>query len=148
MEFNELIAGFATRYNVDDLAATDGTVTLDIDGIIVTLVSKGDELTFFADIGEPPAAGAALFANVLLEANMESEAFFAKLPNAETYVIVRRLSLLSIDEVAFDVALETFVSQTETWRGLLSDFRPAVEAATEHAEAESPSFGATGFIQV
>ncbi len=148
MEFNELIAGFATRYNVADLAAKDGTATLEIDGTIVSIVAKENELTFTAEIGEPPAEGAALFANVLLEANLQSEAFFAKSPDAATYLIVRRLSLLTIDEVAFDVALETFVNQTETWRSLLADFRPAAEAATERDEAESPSFGTTGFIQV
>ena len=148
MEFNELISDFATRHNVDGLEAQDGAVTLEIDGIIVSIAANGDELIFSADIGEPPAEGAALFANVLLEANLQSEVVFAKNPDAEIYIIVRRLSLRSIDDAAFDVALETVVNQTETWRRLLADFRPAVEAATESEEATSPSFGSPGFIQV
>ena len=50
--------------------------------------------------------------------------------------------------MSFDAALESFVNQSETWRRLLADFRPAAKAAAERAESESPSFGATGFLQV
>ena len=149
MDFNELIAGFATRYNVADLAAQDGVATVEIDGIIVSIVSKDDEVAFSAEIGEAPAEGAAVFANVLLEANLQSGEVFAKLPDAATYVITRRLSLPTLDEIAFDVALEAFVNQTETWRGLLADFRPAATAAAEmDAAAAVPSLGSDGFIQV
>ena len=66
MEFNELIADFAKRHKVENLVAVDGAAALDIDGIIVTIVAKGDLLNFSAEIGEPPADGAALFANLLL----------------------------------------------------------------------------------
>ena len=72
MEFNELIADFAKRHKVENLVAVDGAAALDIDGIIVTIVAKGDLLNFSAEIGEPPADGAALFANLLLEANTSS----------------------------------------------------------------------------
>ena len=148
MEFNELIADFATRHKVENLVAQDGAAALDIDGIIVTIVARGDLLTFSSEIGEPPVEGAATFANLLLEANLQSGAFFAKAPVPGPYIVVRRLSLPSIDDDAFDAALESFVNQSETWRRLLADFRPAAKAAAERAEAESPSFGATGFLQV
>ena len=151
MEFNELIASFAMRHNVADLVVKDGTTALDIDGIVVNIVSEEDMLIFTSDIGEPPAEGIAVFANLLLEANLQSEAFFAKLPDAETYIVVRRLLLSSLDDVAFDVALEAFVHQTETWRRLLVDFRPAAQSSDERVEAESlslPSFGSNRFLQV
>ena len=66
MEFNKLIEDFATRHKVGDLVAVDGAAALDIDGIIVTIVSNDGSLTFSAEIGERPSEGAALFADLLL----------------------------------------------------------------------------------
>ena len=45
MDFNELIADFAARHGVEDLTVTDNAAALDIDGIIVLLVSNGEVLT-------------------------------------------------------------------------------------------------------
>jgi len=148
MEFNELISDFATRHKVGDLVAVDGAAALDIDGIIVTIVSNGETLTFSAEIGEPPSEGAAMFADLLLEANMHSAAFFAKAPKSETYIVVKRLSLVLVDDDAFDAALEEFVNYVETWRRLLTDFRPVAKAAAERDASENPSFGTNGFMQV
>ena len=148
MEFNELIADFAKRHNVDNFAAEDGAAALDIDGTVVTFVAVDDSLSIVADIGEPPVEGRANFAELLLEANLQSEAFFAKAAESGAYVIVRRLALLSLDPAVFDTALESLVNQAETWRRLLADFRPAAESAAASAQTESPSFGTSGFMQV
>ncbi len=148
MEFNELIADFATRHNVENLTAIDNAAALDIDGITVLLVSNGDILTISAEVGEPPAEGAAVFANLLLEANMQSDFFFAKANGTDNYIVVRRIALNSLDDDAFDLALEALVNHAETWRRLLADFRPAAKAAAEREEAASPSFGTNGFMQV
>ena len=147
MDFPELIAKFAERHGIADLAADGNAAALDIDGIVVTLVAAGDALSVSADIGEPPAEGRADFADLLLEASLQSDAFFAKAPESGIYVAVRRLALPTIDVDAFDAALEALVNQAETWRRLLADFRPAAEAAAE-AAAEEPSFGAGGFLSV
>ena len=147
MEFNQLIAEFAKRHNVENLVAVDGAAALDIDGIIVTLVASGDAVSISADIGDPPAEGRADFAELLLEASLQSDAFFAKAPESGTYVAVRRLALPTLNSDAFDAALESLVNQAETWRRLLADFRPAAKAAAE-AAAEEPSFGTGGFVQV
>lgn len=148
MEFNELIADFATRHNVENLTAIDNAAALDIDGITVILVSNGDILTISAEVGEPPVEGAAVFANLLLEANMQSDFFFAKANGTNNYIAVRRMALCSLDDDAFDTALEALVNHAETWRRLLVDFRPTAKAAAERAEAEKPSLGTTGFMQV
>jgi hypothetical protein len=148
MEFNELIADFAERHGVEDLTAADNAAALDIDGIIVLIVSKGDMLTISAEIGEPPADGAAAFANVLLEANLQTDAFFAKAAEADMYVLVRRLALPTLDPVAFDGAVEGIVNLAEVWRKMLEDFRPAAKAAAQKAEAERPAFGSSDFVQV
>ena len=148
MEFNQLIADFAKRHNVENLVVVDGAAALDIDGIIVTIVAKGEVLNFSAEIGDPPAEGAAVFANLLLEANTMSSAVFAKVPDPGQYVVVQRLQLALVDGDAFDAALEAFVNQAETWRRLLADFRPVAKAAAESEEAGRPSLGTSGFMQV
>ena len=147
MDFNELVSDFAKRHAVEGLAAQDGGAALDIDGIAVTLVETGDHLVASAEIGEPPSDGRADFADILLEANLESAAYFAKTRETGKYVLLRQLPLARLDPAAFDAALEALVNTAETWRRLLADFRPAAaQAAAEDAEA--PSFGEGGFLQV
>ena len=147
MTYEELIRAFAERHGIANLAAEDNAAALDIDGIVVTLVAAGDALSVSADIGEPPVEGRADFAELLLEANLQSEAFFAKEPENGAYILVRRLSLPSLDAESFDAALEALVNLAETWRKLLSDFRPVAKAAVETSETV-PQFGASGFVQV
>ena len=93
------------------------------------------------------SAGRANFAELTLEANLQSEAFFAKEPERGAYVLVRRLPLAMLDAEAFEAALEALVNLSETWRRLLADFRPVAKAAAERTE-ELPQFGANGFFQV
>ena len=148
MEFSELVASFAERHGIADLAAEDGAAAIDVDGIVVTLVAADDALSLSADIGLPPAEGRADFADLLLEANLPSDAFFAKAPETGTYVAVRRLARRALDDGTFDAAREALVNQAETWRRLLADFRPAAQAAQEAAGESGPSFGTGGFMRV
>ena len=147
MDFHELISDFAERHGIANLAAEDNAAALDVDGIVVTLVAAGDVLSVSAEIGEPPVDGRAEFAELLLEANLQSEAFFAKEPEGGAYILGRRLSLPMLEPGAVDTALEALVNLAETWRRLLADFRPVAKAAAERAD-EAPHFGATGFVQV
>ena len=147
MEFQQLIADFAERHSIANLVAEDNAAALDVDGIVITLVAAGDALSISADIGEPPSEGRAEFAELMLEANMQSGAFFAKEPESGAYVLVRQLQLPALDAESFDAALEALVNLAETWRRLLADFRPVAKAAAERTE-ESPQFGANGFVQV
>ena len=147
MEFQQLIADFAERHSIANLAAEDNAAALEVDGIVITLVAVGDALSISADIGEPPSEGRAEFAELLLEANMQSGAFFAKEPESGAYVLVRRFQLPALDAESFDAALEALVNLAETWRRLLADFRPVAKAAAERTD-EFPQFGANGFVQV
>ncbi len=147
MEFKELIADFAARHNVENLVAEDDVVALDIDNIIVTIVANDDAIALSAEIGEPPVEGRADFADVLLEASLESEFFFAKNRESGKYVAVRRLALATLDAKGFDAALEGLVNVVETWRQMLADFRPAAKAAEAEA-TEAAVFGNEGFMQV
>ena len=147
MDFDKLISNFAERHGIADLAAEDNAAALDIDGIVVTLVAAGDALSVSADIGEPPSEGRGDFAELMLEANLQSEAFFAKEPERGAYVLVRRLPLAMLDAGAFDAALEAHVNLAETWRRLLADFRPVAKTAASRTN-EAPQFGDNGFFQV
>ena len=147
MEFNDLISDFAKRHNVDNLVAEDSSAALDIDGIVTTIVNANGVVAISAEIGEPPAEGAANFADLLLEANLETQASFAKSRETGAYMLMRRLPLAGLDGDSFDFELEDFVNRVETWRRLLKDYRPAAEAVSGQ-EAELPSFGANGFMQV
>ena len=147
MDFTELISNFAERHGIANLSAEDNAAALDVDGIVVTLVAAGDALSVSADIGEPPTDGRADFADLMLEANLQSDSFFAKESESGTYILVRRLSLPTLEAEAFDAALEALVNLAETWRRLLADFRPVAKAAAERVE-EVPQFGTSGFVQV
>ena len=147
MDFEKLISDFAERHGVANLAAENNAAALEVDGIVVTLVTAGDALSVSAEIGEPPADGRAEFAELMLEANLQSGAFFAKEPESGAYVLVRRLQLPALDAESFDAALEELVNLSETWRRLLADFRPVAKAAAERT-GDAPQFGANGFFQV
>ena len=148
MDYNDLIEDFASRHNVEGLVAVDGAASLDIDGIIVTIVASSEAtLVLSAEIGDPPAEGAATFSNLLLEANMGAGAYFARIPEG-AYLVVQRLPLPLIDGDSFDAALESFVNNAEKWRRLLADFRPIAKAAAESPNAEDSSYASNGFMQV
>ena len=147
MDFKELISDFSTRHGLEDLDVEDNTASIDVDSITITVVTDGDVLSAVAEIGEPPVEGKANFADLLLAANFNADTIFAKMQERNTYVLIQRLPPAGLDGAAFDKALEALVNQAETWRNLLAEFRPAAEAAAA-AEAENPSFGATGFLRV
>ena len=147
MDFKEVITDFATRHNVSGLEAEEGTAALDIDGIVVFLLAVDGGMVLSAEIGEPPVEGKAAFADMLLESNLESSAFFAKNHGTGKYMVARRLLFAMLSAESFDTALEGLVNMAETWKKLLEDFRPvATRAAAEKADV--PSFGADGFMQV
>ena len=147
MEFEKLISDFAERHSIANLAAENNAAALEVDGIVVMLVAAGDSLSVSAEIGEPPADGRAEFAELMLEANLQIGAFFAKEPESGAYVLVRRLQLPTLDAESFDAALEELVNLSETWRRLLADFRPVAKAAAEKVE-DAPLFGTNGFVKV
>ena len=146
MEFNELVADFAARYKVEGLVSENGSASLKIDDIVITLVAGNSQLLASAEIGEPPTEGKAVFADTLLEANLESEAFFAKSHETGRYLILRRLAFAGLDPATFDTALEALVNAAETWRKFLTDFRPLAEDSNEKVDPHL--FSSNGFLQV
>ena len=134
MDFQQLIADFAEWHSIANLVAEDNAAALDVDGIVITLVAAGDALSISADIGEPPSEGRAEFAELMLEANLQIGAFFAKEPESGAYVLVRRLQLQALDAESFDAALEELVNLAETWRRFAYyDSRAITHSPSPHA---------------
>ena len=148
MDFKELVETFAKRHNVTDLVPEDDGISIDIDGIMVSVVTICGEIMIAAEIGEPPVEGKAEFSDAMLAANMESMTVFAKSVQTGKYMLMRRLGLLALDADTFDNAIESLVNEAEVWRKMLEDFRPVAKTAAERSETEVPSFGSTGFMQV
>ena len=146
MEFKELVLDFSMRHGIEGLSVENDAAALDIDGIVITLSALGGKLSLIAEIGEPPADGRDVFADMLLEANFGSDLVFAKSPEDGNYRLMSQLALDGLDSEAFDSALEALVNASETWRNLLGDFRPAAKEAA--AVDEPPTFGNGGFMQV
>jgi hypothetical protein len=148
MEFNELIAGFAARYNVEGLAVEDGAAAIEADGIAVLLAAANGVVLATSEIGEPPPDGASAFADLLLEANLDSDAFFAKSKESGRYLLGLRLPLAALDAEAFDAAFEAFVSRAEAWRKLLANYRPAAADAAKAEAADAAAIAVGGFLKV
>lgn len=60
MDFNELITGFAARYNVEGLAVEDGSAAVEVDGIAVLLAAANGVVLATSEIGEPPPSAPAV----------------------------------------------------------------------------------------
>lgn len=147
MEFAELISDFSSRHGVEGLDIEDDTAAINVDDLTVIFTAVDNDILMTTDIGEPPPEGASSFADLLLEANLELGATFAKSKDSGHYLLIRRLSLTTLNGESFDAALEELVNLAETWRKLLEDYRPVEEAAQEAAEEET-TFQAGGFLQV
>ena len=148
MDFEELVSDFASRHGVDGLSIKDGAAAVDVDGIPVGISEAGGDIVATAVVGEPPVEGRAAFAEMLLEANIGSSAFFAKLPDGGRYVVSRRFSAATTDGATFDAELEGLVNTAEAWRRILEDFRPAAEAAAGEEAAAGDAGGFGPFLQV
>ena len=66
-----------------------------------------------------------------------------------THLISNFAERHGIANLAVEDNAAALVNQTETWRRLLADFRPAAEEAAAETDVTGvPSFGAYGFVQV
>ena len=142
MTFEELIAAFAATYGIEGLEAGNGTATLDVDGMEVSILYDGpaNTVTLCGEIGEPPATAEGRFGEVMLQANFlfggTEGATLAQDPETRAFAIVRALELPGLDPDAFSEAVERFVNQLERWKRLLADFRPIMLQEAQPAETE------------
>jgi hypothetical protein len=116
MEFNELIAAFAMRYNVEGLEPQNGTIALEIDGMNVGFLHDSpsgngidDGIMVIIEIGYAPPDVDGPFGTVMLKANYllggTGGAILCQNPDTNAYSIMHRFSLAMLDLESFSQEL-------------------------------------------
>ena len=155
MDLKEIVEGLKAKFNVEGLAVEDGETAIEIDGMPLLIAEDRNVaigLTGF--VGDPPAEGGEIFANLLLETTMglmdTKSAALARNPETGAYALVERLQQEGLTMDVFNEALADFVNRLETWRTMLEDFRPVATEAKTAAAAQpgAQDFAMNGFMQV
>ena len=139
MEFKELMAGFAAKYDIEGLDGVDGVAELEVDGVSVELLDEplARSVVACAEIGHPPPDANGAFGSLMLQANFllrgTEGATLCQNPETHAYAIVRTFPLELTDVASLAAGLESLVNQTENWRKALVGLR---EAETAHSSAQ------------
>ena len=159
MEFKELMAGFAAKYDIEGLDGVDGVAELEVDGVRVELLDEplARSVVACAEIGRPPPDANGAFGAMMLQANFllrgTEGATLCQNPETHAYAIVRTFPLELTDVASLAAGLESLVNQTENWRNVLSGIRTA-EAEQKQDAASAPDVDfhhdmlANGFFHV
>ena len=155
MNLKEVADGLAAKFGIADVAVVNDEVALEIDEMPIALFdSKGVAIVIRGLVGEPPAEGREVFANMMLEGTIElmdvKSAALARNPETGAFVLVERVAQDGLTFDAFCEKLTDFVNTLETWRSLLLDFRPAAAAAVALADQQpaETDLALGGFMQV
>ena len=155
MDIKELSDGLAAKFNIEGLAVEDGEVALEIDGMPMLLAEDRDvAIVMTGYVGDPPAEGGEVFANLMLEATMgfmdTKSIALARNPESGSYALVGRVAQEGLTVDAFSELLTEFVNTLETWRKMLENFRPIAEAAkaATDAQPDAQELALNGFMQV
>ena len=137
MEFKELLAAFAAKYNIEGLDGAEGVAELEVDGIRVELLEdpQARSLVACAEIGLPPPDANGAFGAMMLRANFllraTEGATLCENPETGAYALVRPFPLALVDGESLCAGLESLVNQTENWRKALAGLREAEAARSE-----------------
>ena len=142
MEYQELLAAFAAKYEIEALDGADGAAELNVDGTRVELLDdpQTQSVLACAEIGFPPPDANGAFGAMMLQANFllrgTEGATLCQNPETEAYALVRPFPLALTDVESLAAGLEALVNQTENWRKVLAGLRVA-----EDARSTAPSIG-------
>ena len=156
MEFKELMAAFAAKYEIAGLDGADGVAELEVDGIRVELLEDPQtrSLIACAEIGLPPPDANGAFGSMMLKANFllraTEGATLCENPESGAYSIVRPFPLAIADVESLCKGLESLVNQAENWRRVLAGIREAESARTEAQGVEGTHHDmlSSGFFHV
>ena len=156
MEFKELLAAFAAKYEVDGLDGVDGVAELEVDGIRVEMLedSQARSLIACAEIGLPPPDANGAFGAMMLKANFllraTAGATLCQNPETGAYALVRPFPLALTDVESLCKGLESLVNQAENWRRALLGLREAESARTEAQDVDDSHHNmlSNGFFHV
>ena len=151
MDYNELIAGFATKLGVEGITINDGITALNFDDMKVEIVHNEVDrsVLFYGVIGQGPIDDVPKYNAFLLQANFLFQgtggATLSQNPRTKEYVLVRAFPLEYLDIDAFIAALEAFVNGLERWRTMFDNFSPVKNEAETMIQEPLPPF--SGFIK-
>ena len=156
MEFKELMAAFAAKYEIAGLDGADGVAELEVDGIRVELLEDPQtrSLVACAEIGLPPPDANGAFGAMMLKANFllraTAGATLCQNPETGAYALVRPFPLALTDCESLAAGLESLVNQSENWRTALAGLREAESVRTEAKEVDDSHHDmlSSGFFQV
>ena len=156
MEFKELLAAFAAKYNIEGLDGAEGVAELEVDGIRVELLEapQARSLVACAEIGLPPPDANGAFGAMMLRANFllraTEGATLCENPESGAYSIVRPYPLALADVDSLCSCLESLVNQTENWRKALAGLREAESARSKAQKVDDSHHDmlSSGFVQV
>ena len=156
MTYEELTAALAAKFGIEGLVREDGVCSVEIDGMIVSLVhiEDADALALHGIVGDPPPESEGRFGAMLLQANNMFQgtggATLSQDPQSKEYALQRQFPLALLDADSLAAELEKFVNLLEHWKGILADFRPIEDEASNAAADEVPlsAFGSSGFMSV
>ena len=152
MTFEELISALGERIGVD-LSAEDGSCVINVDDMVVTLMSlpDSDRLAVHGEIGDPPPEGLEQLLSAMLEANHlfagTAGATISRDHETGRFHLCRQEPLATLDADSLAALVESFVNTLEIWRKAIASYRPVAKSATEGSD-EGPQLGANGFFRV
>ena len=156
MEFKELLAAFAAKYEIEGLDGTDGAAVLSVDGVGVELLNDQHTHSIFAcvEIGHPPPGADGALGAMMLQANFllraTEGATLCQNPETGTYAIVRPFPLALTDVASLAVGLESLVNQAENWRKALAGLKHAesAKATVQGADDSHHDMISSGYFHV
>lgn len=156
MAYEELTDALAAKLGIEGMIREDGVCSVEIDGMIVSLVHVGDAdaMALHGIVGDPPPEAEGRFGAMLLQANHMFKgtggATLSQDPESKEYALQRQFPLALLDADSLAAELEKFVDSLERWKGVLADFRPIEEKASAMEPGEVPlsAFGSSGFMSV
>lgn len=157
MELKELMEGFAAKIGLEGLERNeDGAYALSFNEMDVGFTeSEPGQLLIAAPFATKPAEGTDRLAEVLLSANHLFDATagstIALDATSGEYLLQRQVPLAMMDVESFYTLIEAFVNKLESYRELVSEFRPAFDKAADIVTDEhlaSSEISMSGFMQV
>ena len=152
MEASEVIKTFCERVGIAFEPDDDGTVSLEVDGSVVTIndLREIDAIVIVGDLGEPPPERLEALYKVMLEANYlfggTCGATISRDPKTGRFALCRVMPCVIADGDFFYAEVERFASTLETWVKIIRDFRDA--PPDDDPPMSMPSGGTSGFLAV
>lgn len=141
MDYTSLIAEFGASYEIGDLTPDEnGAVGFEADGrpVVIQKLPDSEVAIITVDLGPATDASEAAVSRIVLQANQALLALdgmaFCRHSETNSYRLLCRLDLESLDFIAFDKKMATVLGRAEQWSTFLRKFK---DGAKQPAQALS-----------